>query len=472
MQVRLIEFVDLLRRGGVRVSTAEVVDAAEALTAVSLEERSGVRAALRATLVKRNSDRNIFEELFDLYWSSFQGALHEAFQAAPFSEDGAALEALLRQLQPAEGPRPLSAIPPLSELARALWDADLGALEAAIRAAGERAGVGRIESFLQVGFFTRLLMEQLGAAETGRELLAAAVALRRAGLGDAEAEALAAFVQERLEALRRSVRSYVERQLQQRQRDAVAQFRRRALLERSFYTLTEEDVRELRGAVAQLAERIRNALSLRRKREKRGRLDLHHTLRKNLSHGGVPFELAFKRRVRDRPKVVILCDVSSSVANVSRFMLQFAYSLQDAFTKIRSFVFVADIGEVTPLFQRDEINAAIERALEGGDVINPYTRSDFGAAFYQFWREYLAAVDKRTTVIVLGDARNNYNDPRAWCLEEIRSKAKNVLWLNPENPAAWGFGDSAMDRYRPFCDRAVECRNVKQLAEFVDELLL
>jgi hypothetical protein len=153
-------------------------------------------------------------------------------------------------------------------------------------------------------------------------------------------------------------------------------------------------------------------------------------------------------------------------------MLQFMYGLQEAFTKIRCFVFVAEIGEVTPVFQEREVTTAIEKALDGGDVINVYTRSNFGFAFHEFWRNHLSSVDKKTTVLILGDARNNYNDPRAWCLRDIQSKAKNVVWLNPESPSAWGFGDSVMDRYVPYCDIVEECRNLRQLSRIVDQIVL
>jgi uncharacterized protein with von Willebrand factor type A (vWA) domain len=153
-------------------------------------------------------------------------------------------------------------------------------------------------------------------------------------------------------------------------------------------------------------------------------------------------------------------------------MLQFVYSLQEAFTKIRSFVFVAELGDVTQVFHDNEMYEALDLALEGGDVINVYTRSNFGYAFHTFWRDHLHTVDSRTTVVVIGDARNNYNDPRAWCLREIHQKAKNLVWINPESPGAWGFGDSVMDRYLPYCSVAEECRNLKQLSRLVDRLLL
>ena len=157
---------------------------------------------------------------------------------------------------------------------------------------------------------------------------------------------------------------------------------------------------------------------------------------------------------------------------MSRFFLQFIYSLQECFTKIRTFVFVAELGEVTPLFRNNDIYTAIDEALEGGGVINPYTRSNFGLAFHIFWRDFLASLDNKTTVVVIGDGRNNYNDPRDWCLREMHKKAKNVVWLNPESPGAWGFGDSVMDRYLPHTDVSEECRNLRQLSKVVDHLVI
>jgi hypothetical protein len=274
------------------------------------------------------------------------------------------------------------------------------------------------------------------------------------------------------DALRRAVRGFTELELDQQNHDYLERFRRESLAEKSFYNLTEEDIHKMREVVERLAQKLKSVISMRRRRERKGKFDLKHTMRRNLVHGGLPFELIFKQRRREKPKLVILCDISSSVSNVCRFMLQFTYSLQTAFTKIRSFVFVAELGEVTSLFRDNDVYNAIDQALDGGEVINPYTRSNFGMAFFTFWRDYLSAIDHRTTVVVIGDARNNYNDPRAWCLREVHKKARNVIWINPESPGAWGFGDSVMDKYLPHCDVAEECRNLKQLARMVDRLVV
>ena len=474
MQRKIVEFTNLLRKSGIRVSMAESIDAFVALDELSLQDREIFRDALRTTMVKRSEDIASFDQLFDLYWSAFYDNLRGAFDQAVGSMNGEfdlekMLQAIQQGLQNLQGQQQEM---DLSELAKALLTQDLSQLEQLIRQAAQAAGTERIENMLQIGFFTRRTLEQMDAEGAGKQLRDLARQLRESGMPDAQVDALLDLIDKFLEALRQAVRNYTERELQQRNFDYMEKFRRESLLEKSFYNLTEDEIRKMREVVARLAQRIKNVLSIRRRRLKRGKLDLHTMLRRNAGHGGVPFELIFKQRRKDRPKLVILCDVSSSVANVSRFMLQFMYSLQECFTKIRSFVFVAELGEVTPLFKERDISLAIDKALDGGDAINVYTRSNFGHAFHYFWQNFLAAVDNKTTVLILGDARNNYNDPRAWCLRDIHNKAKDVVWLNPESPSAWGFGDSVMDKYLPYVDLAEECRNLKQLSRIVDRLVL
>jgi uncharacterized protein with von Willebrand factor type A (vWA) domain len=468
MQKKILEVTHILRKSGIRVSTAEAIDAFAALDELSIDDREIFRDALRSTMVKRSEEVPTFDQLFELFWSGFYDSLRDTFGEAMGGLD---LEQLLRQiaeqLQNMQGE-----IGDLSELARAMLTADLDQLEQLIREAASQAGVGRIENFLQVGFFSRRTLEQMNFDGAGQQLRDLAARLEEAGMSPEEVAALRALIDRLVEAARKSVRNFTERELQQQNHDYMEKFRRETLLEKSFYHLTEEEMRKMGEVVERLAQRIKNILSIRRRRFKRGKLDLHQTLRRNMSHGGIPFELIFKQRKKDRPKLVILCDVSSSVANVSRFMLQFVYQLQEAFTRIRSFVFVSELGEVTQIFQEGDVNDSIEQALEGGGVINVYTRSNFGFAFHHFWQNFLSAIDNKTTVLVLGDARNNYNDPRAWCLRDIHNKAKNVVWLNPESPSAWGFGDSVMDKYRPYCDITEECRNLRQLSAMIDRLVL
>jgi uncharacterized protein with von Willebrand factor type A (vWA) domain len=472
MQAKIVEFTNLLRKSGIRVSVSEAIDAFSAVDELSFQDRDLFKTALRASMIKRGDEIPTYDELFDLFWSGFYDNLREAFgdMSGEMGEAGVDLDQLIAQL--AEMLGQMDGEGGLSDLARALLTQDLSSLENMIREAAREAGTQRIENMLQVGFFSRRTMEGLGAEGAGEELEGLAARLEAAGLSPEQVEALRDLIGKLMETLRRVVRSYTERELQTQNHDYMEKFRREMLTEKSFYHLTEDEIARMREVVNRLAQRIKNVLSIRRKRLKHGKLDLHQTLRRNMARGGIPFEVIYKQRRKDRPKLVILCDVSSSVANVSRFMLQFMYSLQEAFTKMRSYVFVSELGEVTPVFKEKEVSSAIEKALDGGDVINVYTRSNFGYAFHHFWKNHLSAIDNRTTVLILGDARNNYNDPKAWCLRDIHSKAKNVVWLNPESPSAWGFGDSVMDRYLPYCDVVEECRNLRQLARVVDQILL
>jgi uncharacterized protein with von Willebrand factor type A (vWA) domain len=472
MQKKIIEFTNLLRKSGIRVSVAEGIDAFNALDELSLDDRDVFRDALRSAMVKRGDEIATYDELFDLFWSGFYDNLRDAFgdMEGDLGEMGIDLEQLLSQL--AEMMQNMDGDLDLGELAQALLTQDLSQLENMIRQAAEQAGTERIENMLQVGFFSRRTTEQLGMEGAAQELEGLAERMRAQGMGDEAIAQMQELIKKLMETVRRSVRNFTERELQQQNHNYMEKFRREMLTEKSFYHLTEDEILRMREVVTRLAQRIKNILSIRKKRLKRGKLDLHQTLRRNMARGGIPFEVVYKTRRKDRPKLVIMCDVSSSVANVSRFMLQFMYSLQEAFTKIRCYVFVAELGEVTDVFHDADVSGAVEKALDGGDVINVYTRSNFGFAFHEFWKNHLSSVDNKTTVIILGDARNNYNDARAWCVRDIQNKAKNLVWLNPESPSAWGFGDSVMDRYMPYCDVVEECRNLRQLSKVVDQIVL
>jgi uncharacterized protein with von Willebrand factor type A (vWA) domain len=466
MDAKVVEFTALLRRNGVRVSLAETMDAFLALDVVGLGDRDTVRAALRATAVKRSVDLPTFDRLFDLYFSGLGEVIRETTAATQAAlgldeEDFSRFLEQLEQLLKEQGIE-------LSELARALLRADAGRLEQLLRDAARQARLDQIEHGFQEGRFTHAMAAALGLGDLGAEL----DRLRRdlAGSAPDVARRLDEYLARRLrdlqDLMKATVRQELDRQDVQRQDRQGLQ----NLAEKSFFYLTEEEIRRMEEAVTRLAQRLKNVVAVRRRRAKRGRFDSSATLRHNLQYGGVPFRIVFDRKRKDKPQVMVLCDVSDSVRNVSRFMLQFVYALQDLYSKVRSFIFVADIGEVTQLFAEYDANQALEEALHG-NLINVYAHSDFGRAFRGFHRDHLAAVNKRTTVIVLGDARNNYNLPHEWVLKDVQQRAKQVIWLNPENRMTWGFGDSEMDRYAPYCTLVEECRNLNQLYRVIDRLV-
>jgi uncharacterized protein with von Willebrand factor type A (vWA) domain len=466
MDAKVVEFTTLLRRNGVRVSLAETMDAFRALALVGLEDRDTVRAALRAAAVKRAVDVPTFDRLFDLYFSGLSDAIRETASAtqAAIGLDAEDFEEFLAELERALEEQGLD----LSPLARALLRADTGRLEQLLQEAARQARVDQIEHGFQEGRFSHAMAAALGLGELGAEF----DHLRRdlAGSAPELARRLDEYLARRLRDLQDLIKAAVRQELDRQ--DVQRQDRQglQTLAEKSFFYLTEEEIRRMEEAVTRLARRLKNVVAVRRRRAKRGRFDSSKTLRHNLQYGGVPFRIIFDRKRKDKPQVMVLCDVSDSVRNVSRFMLQFVYALQDLYSKVRSFIFVADIGEVTQLFAEYDAGQALEEALHG-NLINVYAHSDFGRAFRGFHRDHLAAVNKRTTVIVLGDARNNYNLPHEWVLRDVQQRAKQVIWLNPENRMTWGFGDSEMDRYAPYCTVVEECRNLAQLYRVIDRLV-
>jgi uncharacterized protein with von Willebrand factor type A (vWA) domain len=464
MDQKLVEFSNLLRQNGVRISLSESMDMLRALDVVGLPDRATVRSALRATMVKRAVDLPTFEQLFDLFFSGVADAIKDltAATAGALEMDEAEFQRFLDELQRMLDERGIE----LSDLARALLTADAGKLEQLLRQAAGQAGLGDIEHGFQEGRFTHAVAQALGLAGVVAEL----AQLKEGLAGSRDAKRLEAFLDRRLQDLADMIRSLVRSELQRQDVTRGDQQRLQALSEKSFYYLSEDEIRRMQEAVTKLAQRLRNVVSIRRKRARRGKFDSNDTLRKNLQYGGVPFRIVFNRKRKEKPQVMVLCDVSDSVRNVSRFMLQFVYSLQDLYSKVRSFIFVADVGEITRLFQEQEITDAIEAALHG-NVINVYAHSDFGRAFKAFHRDFLPAVNKRTTVIILGDGRNNYNLPHEWVLKDVQQRAKQVIWLNPENRMTWGFGDSEMDRYAPYCTLVEECRNLNQLYRVIDRLV-
>jgi uncharacterized protein len=466
MDAKVVEFTALLRRNGVRVSLAETMDAFQALCTVGLGDRDTVRAALRATAVKRAVDVPTFDRLFDLYFSGLGEVIREATAAtqAALGLDEEDFARFLEQLEKLLEEQGID----LSPLAQALLRADAGRLEQLLRDAARAARLDEIEHGFQEGRFTHAMAAALGLGDLGAEL----DRLRRdlAGAATDVARRLDEYLARRLRDLQDLMKAMVRQELDRQ--DVQRQDRQglQNLAEKSFFYLTEDEIRRMEEAVTKLAQRLKNVVAVRRRRAKRGRFDSSETLRHNLQYGGVPFRIVFDRKRKDKPQVMVLCDVSDSVRNVSRFMLQFVYALQDLYSKVRSFIFVADIGEVTQLFAEYDANQALEAALHG-NLINVYAHSDFGRAFRGFHRDHLAAVNKRTTVIILGDARNNYNLPHEWVLKDVQQRAKQVIWLNPENRMTWGFGDSEMDRYAPYCTIVEECRNLNQLYRVIDRLV-
>jgi uncharacterized protein with von Willebrand factor type A (vWA) domain len=455
MDERIEDFAGLLRQNGLRVSPAEVSDAAQAALLVGLEDRATFRGALRATLVKRGQDTAVFDRLFDLYFmgakalvDGLQGSLLDALAAEKLNENE--LEQIAQQLAR------------MSPMAQALVEGRADQIARLLRQAMLSIDFRGLQSPLQRGFYARRLLHAAGAGKAEAELQQ----LLRHLPHDA-VELASKHTSRTLKALEEAARRVAEREQKARDPEQKGE---QSLMHRSLASLTPDEVQRMRTVVRRLAERLKSRLSRRRKVRRRGKLSVRRTLRKNLSTGGEPYRLVFRSRRPERPEIIALCDVSDSVRNVSRLMLQFVYTLQELYARVRSFVFVSDIGEVTHLFKKTDISAAVDLAT-AGKVINLAANSNYGHALKLFHSTWLGSITRRTTVIVIGDGRTNYNPPNAWVLGEIKRKCRRLVWLCPEENHSWGFGDSEMPLYARYCDRVESVRSLEDLARVASELM-
>lgn len=468
MDERIVDFSDLLRRNGVRVSLAENIDTFRALRLVGVENPALFRSALRATLVKRAADIPTFEDLFDVFFFGLLKSVRDSDRSlmAKLGLTPREFQDLLEQMQ-----RLLDQLGgDISDLARALLFGDMGQVERLLRTAAAQEGLALIEDRFQAGAYLRSLTARLGFARLPQEFERFLVMLEQLGVDAATRARTARYADERLAQLSAIIQDLIRQELKKNDIAALERESLEYLSRKSFSYYTEEDIRKMNEVVARLAQRFKSLLSLRRKKARRGRFDIKDTLRKNLQYGGVPFQIRLTLRKKEKPQVIVLCDISDSVLNASRFMLQFVYSVQELYSKVRSFVFVSDIGEVTRLFEENDIHQAIDMALRG-EVIDVFCHSNFGHAFEVFFQEHLPAVTRKTTFLIIGDGRNNYNRANEWALREIQKKAKQLIWLNPESRLTWGFGDSEMPRYMRYCDLVEECRNISQLYKVIDRLV-
>lgn len=455
MDDRIVQFVAGLRAAGVRVSLAESQDAMFATGHIGIAKRDSFRAALKTTLIKQRSDEAIFNALFPLYFG--QGAppmlaaadalspeqqqlLREALRALA----GQLGELLQRMLQ-GEGPTP-------EELAQA----------------AQRARADRSASPRQMPYLTRQMLRKLGLEELLQEIEMLLQQLAELGMSQEGLQQLRELLETNVEALAEQVTRYVGQSIAERLSEAQPRrIEQAAIAERPFQALSEVEARLLRQEVTRLAARLRTRAALRQKRGKGPTLDAKATIRANIRHGGVPFDVRHKRR-RLKPKLVLICDVSTSMRPVVEYLLRLLYELQDQVGRTRSFAFIDHVEEISAAFEHNSADAAVSVVLR--QLPPGYYSTDLGASLKQFCRRYLDAVDSRTTIILCGDGRNNYNNPRTDLVEMLQRRARRLLWFNPESRYQWGTGDSDMLQYARLVDDVHQVSNLRQLAEAVDKV--
>ena len=470
-------FIGELRAAGLPVSLTENLDAMEALRHVPLEDREAFKYALAATLVKSDSHWRAFETVFDVYFSlrGPQFAIGEE-EEPPSAEDqvAAAAEMAGERAQRAGGAMEGMTA---EELADILYRALMRDDQAMVRAVGREAVTryAGMEPGRPVGgtYYLYRTLRNLDLEGLLERLMEAAGEEAEGGLTPLEERLARDEYEIRIDQLRKEVEAEIRRRLvADRGAEAMAKTLRKPLPENvDFMHATRDELVQLRRALHPLTRKLAVRLARKRRHGRKGPLDFRNTMRHSLSYGGVPAEPKYRFPRPSKPELVVVADISGSVAAFARFTLHLVHAISSQFSKVRSFVFVDGIDEVTRFFEGvEDITEAVHRVNTEADVIWVDGHSDYGHAFEVFWERWGREIGPRTSVLLLGDARNNYHASQAWVLKEIRKKARHLHWLNPEPRSYWDTGDSIVSEYGAHCDGVFECRNLKQLERFVDEL--
>ncbi len=456
---QLLDFVQYLRGKKIPVSPADTLDAVEVAELTGYADRTLLKHGLAAALAKTKDELTLFEVAFEEYFHprnlnslANQSPIHSQndVESSPAPDRGPSSEqASEPNLEPLEGLRG-------NALFNALESQDEAWLSVAIEAAAAEAEVEEIILFTQRGQYVRKMLDALGD-ETLRE---AAIEFEQSEPAAFEA------VQALREELRERVRDRVERAYLIHASAATEDLLDESLSKIKLGNVDHGQMARLKRLIDRMARKLAARHGRRRRRFRKGKLHVAETVRQAIPTDGVPFHPRWRKTERKRPQIMAICDVSGSVAAYAKFLLMFLYALQDLLPRTRSFAFSAALGEVSDLFAQLPVEEAIERVnLKYGGA------TDYGRALQDFSDLALAEVNSATTVIILGDARNNQADLKAYLLGEIKARARQVIWLNPESLRLWGTGDSEMLQVKRHCHMARECNNLRQLEKIVDKLL-
>ena len=441
MQRTLQDFLRALRAADVRVSPGEAIDAARTLAAVGYGDRELVKDALCATLAKSEAEVASFDRTFETFFA------RRGFELPPPS---------------AENAEDQDGDPAQSPLAQALLQGDTAGVQQAMEAAAERAGVNQIRLSTQRSRMTRRMLEEMGIAEIEQIIARARKTAEGQGLV------------ERLDAARRALvaeaQAYVERQHSLYAAGSGRALREEMLARKALNAdggIDPVDLAVMQALVKRMAKRLADRYSRRRHRARKGHLDVRKTLRRSVAYGGVPFEIAWKVKKIDKPSIVAICDVSKSVAAAAQFLLTFLYSLNEVVDRLDAFAFSGRLIPVNAILDEHGVEHAIVEVLQRIG----FQQTDYGQALEDFCDQHLDRLDRHTTVIILGDGRSNFADPRMDLMRQIHDRSRAVIWLNPEPESYWAQGDSVMHRYQRFCHVAKPCNTLAQLERIIEDVL-
>ena len=437
----LTDFVKTLRNANIQVSPAETLDAMEVIEKIGYNNREILKNSLSFALPKTLQEKEKFDLCFETFFDNQLSQKNE----------------LHRQKQTLKSDKQVN-----SELAHQLLENNQSEIQLSISKAAEKAELKEIKYFTQRAVFSRKILEIMGVGGLEEELSL---------LGQFNDKELPSDLEQRLRFqltnLREKVSDYVQQQFLLHGDVTGEQLREQIFKSMNMGQIDRSYLHEVHSLVRRMAKKLASLHSRRKKNLRRGKLDIRKTMRDNWINQGVLFNLRWSYKKIDRPKILVVCDVSGSVGAYARFMLLFLFSLTEVISKIRAFVFSSYLGEVTDEFKGSNLEKAIESALSkygGGST-------DYAHSFSDFISLCLDDIDKKTTVVILGDARNNFGLDKAYLLKSVYERAKQVYWLNPEGKYRWNTGDSVMNNYSAYCTKVFECGTLKQLERVISTLL-
>jgi hypothetical protein len=469
-------FVVELRNAGLPVSLTENLDAMQAIKHIPIEDRDAFKYALATTLVKNEQHWKAFETVFEVYFS-MRGPGYSVTENEDGEIDEDSLEEWMSQQMKGMGGRGSGEDMSPEEIAEMLYRALMNGDEA-MMAAMARAAVTQfagMEPGRPVGgtYYLYRTLRNLDLDGMLERMMEEAGEKSETDLTSLQERLEREEFQNRIDDLKKEIEAEIRRRLvADRGVEAMAKTLKKPLPEDvDFMHASREEMASIRKAIQPLTRKLAARLARKRKHKRRGPLDFRATVRQSLSYGGVPAEPRFRNPKPNKPELIVVADISGSVAAFARFTLHLVYALQNQFSKVRSFVFIDGIDEVTRMFQDEEdINNAVHRVNTEADVVWVDGHSDYGHAFGVFWEKFGHEISSKSTVMFLGDARNNYHATNAWVVKETAKKARSTFWLNPEPKSYWDTGDSVISEYSTHTDGVFECRNLRQLEGFVDHL--
>jgi uncharacterized protein len=456
MEEKIINFIAALRSTGVRISLAESTDAFNAVNFMGIKNRETFRLSLRATLIKNATDLNKFDELFPYFFDSLN--------APPMMN-------INRDLTPEELQMLASALQEFNARLRKALERLLNGEQLTkdeLDQVGKLVGLNNVDDMRYRDWMVQRMKRALGYKDIQNAIRELADLLKELGLDKERLDQIREMLKENQRALDKQLRQYSGQKISENIPKGDSDEARDDLFNRPFSSLTDREMMYLRKEVQRLATILRTRVALRQKRAKSGQLDAKSTIRANLKHGNVPF-LIKHREKNLRPNLVVICDVSTSMRFCSELMLSLIYALQDLIKKTSSFAFIDHIEYITPNLSVRQPDEAVKQVLERMPA--GYYNTDLGNSLRNFADDYIDKLDNKTTLIIVGDGRNNYNDPRLDIFQVMARRSRRTIWLNPEMPALWGSGDSDMLKYIPACDDILHVSNLKELSTAVDQLL-